>query len=237
MGFRVSGRPGDYLSDWFTSFSNYSRFVKEDFLIRSFFDEAFFCLFRRCGVTSVLISRRKSHPNNLLELIVSAKYPRRLVRTRGGVENVFEYLVRNKAKLTRFVTGGQRLRIKLRQAVRRRAYSSIIVRRIVGKFEGRMRLGGVVRWLKRRMRRLRVVGYKVLLSGRIGGKERARAVCVRDGRVCLHTIRSEIDYSVSCARTVYGSLGVKVWVCRGGLGIQKEVGRGVVPATDERRRN
>jgi small subunit ribosomal protein S3 len=235
-GFRIGGRPEEYFSDWFTKFSDYSRFVKEDFLIRSFFTPSFYGRFESCCITAVRISRRKSYPNDLLHLALSVQNPEALVRTRWGVENIFEYLVRNKARFTKHLSNGQRLRIMVRRADPKRAYAVLVARGIVDRFQRRARLGRVVGWLKRCMERLRVVGYKVLFSGRIGGKERARAICVRGGRVCLHTIRSQIDYAVSSARTKYGSLGVKVWVCRGGLGIQDAGGQGRVSEETKRGR-
>jgi small subunit ribosomal protein S3 len=137
------------------------------------------------------------------------------------MEDLFQYLVRNKVQLTKFVSKDQRLRIVVKKELEKKGHSVLISRRICDQFERRLRLGTVVGWVKREMRGLKLVGYKVLLSGRVGGRERARAVCLRDGRVCLHTIRADVDYAVSVARTRYGSLGVKVWICRGGLGIQK----------------
>lgn len=221
MGFRIGVGNQDYRSDWFADFSSYSRFVKEDFLIRSFFGPSFYDRFERWGVLSVRISRKASYPDNLLEVIVHAIDPGALVRTRSGMEDLFQYLVRNKVQLTKFVSKDQRLRIVVKKELEKKGHSVLISRRICDQFERRLRLGTVVGWVKREMRGLKLVGYKVLLSGRVGGRERARAVCLRDGRVCLHTIRADVDYAVSVARTRYGSLGVKVWICRGGLGIQK----------------
>jgi small subunit ribosomal protein S3 len=58
-------------------------------------------------------------------------------------------------------------------------------------------------------------GVKIRLSGRLGGAEMSRTVVEMDGRVPLHTIRADIDYSVVHAHTTYGRIGVKVWVYSG----------------------
>jgi small subunit ribosomal protein S3 len=58
-------------------------------------------------------------------------------------------------------------------------------------------------------------GIKVRISGRLGGAEMARTEEYKEGRVPLHTLRSDIDYAVSEALTVYGKIGIKVWICRG----------------------
>ena len=58
-------------------------------------------------------------------------------------------------------------------------------------------------------------GIKVELSGRLGGAEIARSEWYREGRVPLHTLRADIDYSNVRAETTYGTIGVKVWIFRG----------------------
>ncbi|HIP75744.1 MAG TPA: 30S ribosomal protein S3, partial [Psychromonas hadalis] len=63
--------------------------------------------------------------------------------------------------------------------------------------------------------RLGAQGIKVQVSGRLGGAEIARAEWYREGRVPLHTLRADIDYSTSEAATVYGIIGVKVWIFKG----------------------
>jgi small subunit ribosomal protein S3 len=58
-------------------------------------------------------------------------------------------------------------------------------------------------------------GIKLKLSGRLGGAEMARSEGYKEGRIPLHTLRADIDYAVSEALTVYGKIGIKVWVFRG----------------------
>ena len=58
-------------------------------------------------------------------------------------------------------------------------------------------------------------GIKVKLSGRLGGAEMARTEQYKEGRIPLHTLRADIDYAVSEAQTVYGKIGIKVWVFKG----------------------
>jgi small subunit ribosomal protein S3 len=58
-------------------------------------------------------------------------------------------------------------------------------------------------------------GIKIICKGRLNGAEIARAEKYMDGRVPLHTLRADIDYATSTAHTTYGTIGVKVWICRG----------------------
>lgn len=58
-------------------------------------------------------------------------------------------------------------------------------------------------------------GIKIKVSGRVGGAEMARSEQYKDGRIPLHTLRADIDYALSEANTVYGILGIKVWIFKG----------------------
>jgi small subunit ribosomal protein S3 len=58
-------------------------------------------------------------------------------------------------------------------------------------------------------------GIKIRCAGRLGGAEMARVENYKDGSVPLHTLRADIDYGQYTARTTYGAIGVKVWICRG----------------------
>jgi small subunit ribosomal protein S3 len=58
-------------------------------------------------------------------------------------------------------------------------------------------------------------GIKIICSGRLGGAEMSRTESYKEGRTPLHTLRADIDYALSEARTTYGVIGVKVWICRG----------------------
>ncbi len=63
--------------------------------------------------------------------------------------------------------------------------------------------------------RLGAEGIKIQIGGRLGGAEIARSEWYREGRVPLHTLRADIDYSTAEAHTTYGVLGVKVWIFKG----------------------
>lgn len=63
--------------------------------------------------------------------------------------------------------------------------------------------------------RMGAEGIKIMCSGRLGGAEIARSEQYKEGRIPLHTLRADIDYALSEALTVYGKIGIKVWICRG----------------------
>jgi small subunit ribosomal protein S3 len=63
--------------------------------------------------------------------------------------------------------------------------------------------------------RVGALGIKVRLSGRLGGAEMARTEGYKEGRVPLHTLRADVDYAIAEAQTVYGKIGIKVWIFKG----------------------
>jgi small subunit ribosomal protein S3 len=54
-----------------------------------------------------------------------------------------------------------------------------------------------------------------MCSGRLGGAEMARTEQYKEGRIPVHTLRADIDYATSTSFTIYGAIGIKVWICRG----------------------
>jgi small subunit ribosomal protein S3 len=63
--------------------------------------------------------------------------------------------------------------------------------------------------------RMGAEGVRVKSAGRLGGAEMARTEQYKEGRIPLHTLRADIDYATATARTIYGAIGVKVWICKG----------------------
>lgn len=86
---------------------------------------------------------------------------------------------------------------------------------VVEQLEKRVAFRRAVRQAMQRAQRAKVKGIKIQVSGRLNGAEIARTEWVREGRVPLQTLRADIDYSYKTARTIYGILGVKVWVFKG----------------------
>jgi ribosomal protein S3 len=94
--------------------------------------------------------------------------------------------------------------------------ASVVADSIVDALEKRQAFRGVIKKAKENlMRRSRVKGVKIQVSGRLNGAEIARSEWVRAGRVPLQTLRANIDYSYCTASTIYGIIGVKVWIFKG----------------------
>ncbi|EON75460.1 SSU ribosomal protein S3p (S3e) [Lunatimonas lonarensis] len=77
-------------------------------------------------------------------------------------------------------------------------------------------------------------GIKVKLSGRLGGAEMARSEMYKEGRIPLHTLRADVDYAISEAQTVYGIIGIKVWIFKGEVYGKRDLSPNVVAAGDSK---
>jgi len=132
--------------------------------------------------------------------------------------------------------GGQRqIRINVIEVARVDADANLIAEYIAQQLERRVSFRRVVRQAIQRAQRDEVKGIKIQVSGRLNGAEIARTEWVREGRVPLHTLRADIDYSYKTASTIYGILGVKVWIFKGEIIPGQEEIAAAVPAQAPRR--
>jgi small subunit ribosomal protein S3 len=86
---------------------------------------------------------------------------------------------------------------------------------IAQQIEGRVSFKRAIKMAIASSMRMGAQGIKIMVSGRLNGAEMARSEQYKEGRIPLHTFRADIDYALSEALTVYGKLGIKVWIFRG----------------------
>lgn len=86
---------------------------------------------------------------------------------------------------------------------------------IASQIEGRISFRRAMKQAITAAMRMGGEGIRVRCSGRLGGAEIARSEEYKEGRIPLHTLRADIDYATATANTIYGTIGVKVWICRG----------------------
>jgi small subunit ribosomal protein S3 len=91
----------------------------------------------------------------------------------------------------------------------------LVAENIANQIEGRVSFRRAMKSAITSAMRMGAEGVRVMCAGRLGGAEMSRTEQYKDGRIPLHTLRSDIDYAVTTAQTVYGSIGVKVWICKG----------------------
>jgi len=93
--------------------------------------------------------------------------------------------------------------------------AQLVADNIAAQLEGRISFRRAMKNAVSSTMRVGAEGVRVMCSGRLGGADMTRQEQYKEGRVPLHTLRADIDYAQSRAETVYGSIGVKVWICRG----------------------
>ena len=91
----------------------------------------------------------------------------------------------------------------------------IVANTIASQIEGRISYRRAIKTSIASAMRIGAEGIKIMISGRLGGAEMARREQYKEGRIPLHTFRADIDYATAEAHTTYGSIGIKVWICKG----------------------
>lgn len=189
---------------WFANHGAYNEVLKEDYKIRKFIEEKLGSLSGEAGVAKVEIQRKV----NQLELLIHAARPNVIARdTKQSA-----YVAEIKENLIGLTNGAKQIRIKVLQVPRSVSESSLVSRAIAHQLEKRVAFRKVVRQTAQKLKENGVKGFKIQIAGRLNGAEIARADWVREGRVPLQTLRANISYSTYRANTIYGVLGIKVWI-------------------------
>lgn len=110
---------------------------------------------------------------------------------------------------------GKEIQINISEIKRPELDAFIVASSIAKQIEGRVSFRRAIKKAVSDTMRIGAEGIKVIASGRIGGAEIARQETYKEGRVPLHTLRADIDYSLVEAHTSYGRIGIKVWICKG----------------------
>jgi small subunit ribosomal protein S3 len=200
IGFRI-GVTQTHRSQWFAKPKDYAKLVEEDLLIREFAESRL----PDAGISRINISRQVDR----IEIEFFTARPRALVGAKGETLTQLRDEIKAKLPDTRnvalYVTKTQQPEME----------AICIAENIAEQLEKRTPFRRTMRQAIMRARKAGAEGIKVQISGRLNGAEIARHEWAREGRVPLHTIRADIDYATARAQTIYGILGIKVWVCKG----------------------
>jgi len=113
------------------------------------------------------------------------------------------------------VTAKKRIQLNILEVSQPELNAHLVARNIADQVERRVSYRRALRQAAQRAMQAGAKGIKIIIKGRITGSEIARREKLHEGRVPLHTLRADIDYSVTEARTVMGAVGVKVWIYKG----------------------
>ncbi len=157
----------------------------------------------KAGISKILIERT-------LKLVTVTIFTARpgIIIGKGGTE--VDKLKEELKKLTK-----KEIQINISEIKRPELDASIVANSIAKQIEGRISFRRAIKTAIASTMRIGAEGIKVVISGRLGGAEMARNEQYKDGRIPLHTLRADIDYSKVEAHTTYGRIGIKVWICKG----------------------
>lgn len=200
IGFRI-GVTQTHRSQWFAKPKDYAKLVEEDLVIREFVERRL----PEAGISRINISRQVDR----LEIEFFTARPRALVGAKGETLTQIRDEIKAKLPETRNVA------LYVTKTQQPEMDAICIAENIADQLEKRTPFRRTMRQAIMRARKAGAEGIKVQISGRLNGAEIARHEWAREGRVPLHTLRADIDYATARAQTLYGILGIKVWVCKG----------------------
>lgn len=187
-------------SNWFGNKKDYAYKLVEDQKIRAYLDARI----NKGGIARIVIERTL---NKLIVTIHTSKPG--IIIGKGGSE-----VDRIKEELKK-LTGKEDVQINILEIRRPEVDANIVADTIARQIESRINYKRAIRMSIATALRMGAEGIKVKVSGRLGGAEIARTEEIKQGRTPLHTFRMDIDYAEVAAQTVYGKIGIKVWICKG----------------------
>lgn len=196
IGFRLSVRR-DWQSRWFASKKDFGTNLKEDYQIRSFLEEKF----RYAAVPRIFIERA----GNRVRIKVFTARPG-IVIGRKGAE-----LEKIKESLGKLIS--RDVILDIQEVKKPDLVAQLVAESVALQLERRISFRRAMKKTVQSTMSVGAKGIRLQVSGRLGGADIARTESVRAGSVPLHTLRANIDYGFTEARTVYGKIGVKCWVC------------------------
>ncbi|MEM9918760.1 MAG: 30S ribosomal protein S3 [Bacteroidota bacterium] len=206
-------------SNWFGG-KEFAKKVVEDEKIRNYLKARI----RKGGIARIIIERTLKR----ITVTIHTSRPGIIIGKGGSeVDRIREEL----RKLT-----SQDVQINIVEIRKPELDAAIVGESVAKQIEARINYRRAIKMSIQSTMRVGAEGIKVRISGRLNGAEMARSEEYKDGRIPLHTFRADIDYALTEAQTVYGKIGIKVWICRGevlgkrdlspNVGVSKKEGKG-----------
>jgi len=197
IGFRL-GIVQPWRSRWYAT-KEMPALLKEDELIRKY-------LKARLGHAAIADVHIERKPGKVTVTVHTGR-PGVVIGKRGAeVDKLRDEL----AQLT-----GKEAAINVEEIKRPEVASQLVADNIAHQLVQRISFRRAMKRAVQSAMRMGALGIRVRVSGRLGGSEIARTEGYREGRVPLHTLRADIDYATSTAKTTYGTIGIKVWIFKG----------------------
>ncbi|NWG27353.1 MAG: 30S ribosomal protein S3 [Ignavibacteriaceae bacterium] len=197
IGLRVGIIRG-WNSNWYES-KSYATKLKEDEKLRSYVRNRL----KKAGISKIIIDRTSK--NVILNIHTSRPG---VVIGKSGKE-----ITQLEEELKQI--SNKEVKIQISEIKRPELDAYLVAENIASQIEGRVSFRRAMKMAITASMRMGAEGIRIMCSGRLGGAEIARTEQYKEGRIPLHTLRADIDYANGRAETIYGSIGIKVWICRG----------------------
>jgi small subunit ribosomal protein S3 len=197
VGFRL-GINKTWKSHWFDE-KGFAGKLSEDLYLRRYLRQRL----HNAGVARIEIGRT---PKKVTLAIHTAR-PGIIIGRKGSEVDKL------KAELSRLTS--KEVQVNIVEVKRPELEAQLVAESIAHQLEGKVSFRRAMKKAKMATMRMGAEGIKIMCKGRLGGAEMARREMYKEGRIPLHTLRADIDYATSIANTTYGSIGVKVWICKG----------------------
>jgi small subunit ribosomal protein S3 len=197
VGFRL-GIIKNWDSNWYDE-KNFAGKLLEDYQVRSYLRNRL----KKAGVSKIQIERT---PKNA-RITIHTSRPGVVIGKSGKEISQLEEELK---KVT-----NKEVKILINEIKRPELDAQLVAENIAAQLEGRIAFRRAMKQAITAAMRMGAEGIRVKCGGRLGGAEIARTEQYKDGRIPLHTIRADIDYAHAEAATIYGKIGVKVWICKG----------------------
>ena len=188
-----------HTSTWYANPKQYAGYLLTDLKVREFLFEKL----KAASVSRIEIER----PSENAHITIKTARPGIVIGKKG--EDV-EKLRRDLSQMM-----GVPVHVNIEEVRKPELDAKLVADSIASQLERRVMFRRAMNRAVQNAMRLGAKGIKVQVSGRLGGAEIARTEWYREGRVPLHTLRADIDYSTARAETTYGTIGVKVWIFKG----------------------
>ena len=198
IGFRL-GVQRLWTAKWYGSNKNFASTLNEDLKVRSFLRKKL----AHASVSKIQIER----PAKNARITIFSARPGVVIGKKG------EDIEALRSQLARLMSVP--VHVNIEEVRKPEVDAQIIADSIAQQLEKRVMFRRAMKRAMQNAMRLGAQGIKIMSSGRLNGAEIARTEWYREGRVPLHTLRAEIDYGFSEAKTTYGVIGIKVWVYKG----------------------
>src|SRR5713101_6983085 len=199
IGFRLSVNK-NWSSRWDANSKNFATMLNEDLKVRDYLKKRL----SHASVGKVVIER----PAKDARITIHSARPGVVIGKKG------EDIEMLKADLRKLL-GVQMVHVNIEEIRKPEVDAQLISDSIAQQLEKRIMFRRAMKRAMQNAMRLGAQGIKIMSAGRLNGIEIARTEWYREGRVPLHTLRADIDYGFSEAKTTYGVIGIKVWVFKG----------------------